>query len=80
VVFIGPGERRGGVAGVNAGVNGFNAIEDGGGVKRGIKGGGNDGGVVTARRHPRRGAGLHGVAGWRWRRGRARATRGEGRS
>jgi hypothetical protein len=29
------------VAGVNAGVNGFNAIEDmGGGVKRGIKGGG----------------------------------------
>jgi hypothetical protein len=33
--------RRGGVAGVNACVNGFNAIEDrGGGVKRGIKGGG----------------------------------------
>jgi hypothetical protein len=30
VVFIGPGEHRGGVAGVNAGVNGFNAIEDGG--------------------------------------------------
>jgi hypothetical protein len=26
VVFIGPGERRGGVAGVNADVNGFNAI------------------------------------------------------
>jgi hypothetical protein len=26
----GSGERRGGVAGVNAGVNGFNAIEDGG--------------------------------------------------
>jgi hypothetical protein len=25
--------------GVNAGVNGFNAIEDGGGFKRGIKGG-----------------------------------------
>jgi hypothetical protein len=49
VVFIGPGERRGGVAGVNAGVNGFNAIEDGGGgFKRGIKWG-NDGGVVTAR-------------------------------
>jgi hypothetical protein len=40
VVLIGLGERRGGVAGVNAGVNGFNAIEDGGGgVKRGIKGG-----------------------------------------
>jgi hypothetical protein len=31
VVFIGPVERRGGVAGVNAGVNGFNTIEDGGG-------------------------------------------------
>jgi hypothetical protein len=28
--YRGPGERRGGVAGaVNAGVNGFNAIEDG---------------------------------------------------
>jgi hypothetical protein len=38
VVFIGPGERRGGVAGVNVSVNGFNAIE-GGGFKRGIKGG-----------------------------------------
>jgi hypothetical protein len=31
VVFIGPGERQGGVAGVNAGVNGFNTTEDGGG-------------------------------------------------
>jgi hypothetical protein len=31
--------------GSNGGVNGFNAIEDGGEVKRGIKGGGgNDGG------------------------------------
>jgi hypothetical protein len=29
-ISYGPGERRGGVAGaVNAGVNGFNAIEDG---------------------------------------------------
>jgi hypothetical protein len=38
--FIGVGERRSGVAGVgNAGVNGFNAIEDGGGFKREIKGG-----------------------------------------
>jgi hypothetical protein len=38
--YRGPGERRGGVAGgFNAGVNGFNAIEDGGGFKRGIKGG-----------------------------------------
>jgi hypothetical protein len=36
----GPGERLGGVAGaVNADVNGFNAIEDGGGFKREIKGG-----------------------------------------
>jgi hypothetical protein len=34
------GERRGGVAvEFNAGVNGFNAIEDGGGFKREIKGG-----------------------------------------
>jgi hypothetical protein len=80
VVFIGPGERRGGVAGVNAGVNGFNAIEDGGGgVKRGIKGG-NDGGVVTARWHPRRGAGRRGVAERRWRRGRAWAAGGGGQS
>jgi hypothetical protein len=32
-------ERSGGVAGaVNAGVNGFNAIEDGAGFKREIKG------------------------------------------
>jgi hypothetical protein len=36
----GAGERQGGVAGeFNAGVNGFNAIEDGGGFKRGFKGG-----------------------------------------
>jgi hypothetical protein len=29
-LLLGPGERRGGVAGaVNSGVNGFNAIEDG---------------------------------------------------
>jgi hypothetical protein len=38
--YRGPGERRGWVAGeFNAGVNGFNAIEDGGGFKRGLKGG-----------------------------------------
>jgi hypothetical protein len=61
VVFIGPGERRGGVGGVNTGVNGFNAIEDGGaGFKRGIKGGGNDGRMVTAWWHPRHGAGRRG--------------------
>jgi hypothetical protein len=36
----GSGERRGGVDGeFNAGVNGFDAIEDGGGLKRGFKGG-----------------------------------------
>jgi hypothetical protein len=34
--YRGPGEHRGGVAGeFNAGVNGFNAIEDGEGFKRG---------------------------------------------
>jgi hypothetical protein len=44
--FIGVGGRRRGVAGgSNDGVNGFNAIEDGGEIKRGIKGGGDDGGV-----------------------------------
>jgi hypothetical protein len=38
--YRGPGERRGGVVGeFNADVNGFNAIEDGGGFKRGFKGG-----------------------------------------
>jgi hypothetical protein len=38
--YRGSGERRGGVDGeFNAGVNGFNAIEDGGGLKRGFKGG-----------------------------------------
>jgi hypothetical protein len=30
---------EGWLGGVNAGVNGFNTIEDGGGFKRGIKGG-----------------------------------------
>jgi hypothetical protein len=38
--YRGPGERRGGVTGeFNADVIGFNAIEDGGGFKRGFKGG-----------------------------------------
>jgi hypothetical protein len=38
--YRGRGEHWGGVARVvNAGVNGFNAIEDGGGFKREIKGG-----------------------------------------
>jgi hypothetical protein len=38
--YRGLGERRGGVAGeFNADINDFNAIEDGGGFKRGFKGG-----------------------------------------
>jgi hypothetical protein len=38
--YKGAGERRGGVAReFNASINGFNAIEDGGGFKRGFKGG-----------------------------------------
>jgi hypothetical protein len=38
--YRGPGEHQGGVVGeFNAGINGFNAIEDGGGFKRGFKGG-----------------------------------------
>jgi hypothetical protein len=38
--YMGPGERQGGVAEeFNAGANGFNAIEDGGGFKRGFNGG-----------------------------------------
>jgi hypothetical protein len=38
--YRGLGERWGGVAGeFNTGVNGFNAIEDGGGFKRGFNGG-----------------------------------------
>jgi hypothetical protein len=78
--YRGRGSAGEGWPGVNAGVNGFNAIEDGG-FKRGIRGGeGNEGKVVTARRHPRRGAGRRGVARKRWRRRRARATGGERRS
>jgi hypothetical protein len=38
--YRGSGEHWGGVTReFNAGVNGFNTIEDGGGFKRGIKGG-----------------------------------------
>jgi hypothetical protein len=38
--YRGPREHQGGVAGeFNAGVNGFNTIEDGGGFMRGFKGG-----------------------------------------
>jgi hypothetical protein len=44
--FIGAvGQRRGVAGGSNVGVNGFSAIEDGGEVKRGVKGGGDDGGA-----------------------------------
>jgi hypothetical protein len=49
--------------GSNGGVNGFNAIEDGGEVKRGIKGGGMMVGRVTARAASEGGAGRRGVAG-----------------
>jgi hypothetical protein len=51
-----------------------------GGLRGELRGWGNEGRVVMARRHPRRGAGGRGVAGRWWRRGRARAARGEGRS
>jgi hypothetical protein len=40
-----------------------------GGLRGELRGGGNEGGVVTARRHPRRGAMRRGVAGERWPRG-----------
>jgi hypothetical protein len=59
----------------NGGVNGFNAIEDGGEVKRGIKGG-NDGGASNGS------GGIRGVelgsagsGGRWWRCGRARRSR-----
>jgi hypothetical protein len=55
--FIGAGgASEGGGRGSNDGVNGFNAIEDGGDVKRGIKGG-NDGGASN---------GMGGIQGWSW--------------
>jgi hypothetical protein len=47
--FIGAVAHQRGVAGrSNSGVNGFNAIGDGGEVKRGIKGEGNNGGVSNS--------------------------------
>jgi hypothetical protein len=67
----GPGERWRGVAGgSNDGVNGFNAIEDGGEVKRGIKWGGglNDGGASN---------GSGGIRGWSWAARGGRRRRGE---
>jgi hypothetical protein len=48
--------------GSNGGVNGFNAIEDGGEVKRGIKGGGMMAGRVMARAASEGGTGRRGVA------------------
>jgi hypothetical protein len=49
--------------GSNGGVNGFNAIEDGGEVKRGIKGGWVMAGRVMARAASEGEAGRRGVAG-----------------
>jgi hypothetical protein len=49
--------------GSNGSVNGFNAIEDGGKIKRGINGGGMMAGRVTAQAASKGGAGRHGVAG-----------------
>jgi hypothetical protein len=61
--------------GCNGGVNGVNAIEGGGEVKRGIKEWGSDCGVVTARAVSE--VELCGAGSGRrwWRRGRARAGR-----
>jgi hypothetical protein len=62
--------------GSNGGVNGVNAIEGGGEVKRGIKeGGGSDGGVVKARAASEVVLGGAGSGGRWWRRGRAEAGR-----
>jgi hypothetical protein len=61
---------------VNAGVNGFNAIEDGGGFKSGIKGGkmkarwyrlgGTRGAELGGARWPGSGGGAASSGGWRW--------------
>jgi hypothetical protein len=49
--------------GCNGGVNGFNAIEDGGRLRTGLRGGGMMAGRVTARAASEGGAGRCGVAG-----------------
>jgi hypothetical protein len=54
--------------GSNGGVNGVNAIEGGGEVKRGIKEGGSDGGVVKARAASEVELGGAGSGGRWWRR------------
>jgi hypothetical protein len=61
--------------GSNSGVHGVNAIEGGGEVKKGIKEGGSDGGVVKARTTSEVELGGEGSGGRWWRRGRARAGR-----
>jgi hypothetical protein len=62
----GSGEHRGGVAGrVNAGVDGFNAIEEGEGLRGELREREKEGEVVTTRWHPRHGAGRRSVAGKR---------------
>jgi hypothetical protein len=50
----------------NAGINGFNAIEDGEGLRGDLRE--NEGEVVTVRWHSRCGAGRRSVAEERWRR------------
>jgi hypothetical protein len=55
--------------GSNDGVNGFNAIEEGGEVKRGIKGGGGNDGEASN--------GLSGIRGWSWAVRGGRRRRGE---
>jgi hypothetical protein len=57
------------VGGSNGGVNGVNAIEGGGDVKRGIKEEGSDGGVVKARAASEVELGGVGSGGRWWRRG-----------
>jgi hypothetical protein len=63
--FIGAGgaPERGGRS--NGGINGFNAIEDGGEVKREIKGG-SDGGAVMARAASRGAERVAQAAAARW--------------
>jgi hypothetical protein len=61
--------------GSNGGVNGINAIEGGGEVKRRIKEGERDGGVVKARAASEVELGGVGSDGRWWRRGRARVGR-----
>jgi hypothetical protein len=61
--------------GSNGGVNGVNAIEGGGEVKRGIKEGESDGGVVEARAASEVELGGAGSSERWWRRGRAQVGR-----